>query len=64
MHTGAFNPPHLAIGTIQRTIFVVGVHIRRGDYKTWEGGKYYFEHQEYAEQMEAVATIGSRMAMQ
>lgn len=23
---------------------VVGVHIRQGDYKDWEGGRYYFDH--------------------
>jgi len=26
---------------------VIGLHIRRGDYKYWEGGKYYFEHEVY-----------------
>lgn len=31
--------------------FVIGVHIRRGDYKEWENGKYYFELQEYAMHM-------------
>ena len=25
----------------------LGVHIRRGDYKTWNGGKYYFSDEEY-----------------
>lgn len=34
--------------------FVIGVHIRRGDYKTWEGGRYYYEHQEYAEMMHSL----------
>lgn len=25
----------------------IAVHIRRGDYKTWEGGKYYYEDKDY-----------------
>ena len=28
--------------------FVIGVHIRQGDYKTWRGGRYFFEQEEYA----------------
>ena len=60
-----YRPNQYVINDIKPTIdrykadgyFVIGVHIRRGDYKTWEGGKYYFEHQEYAEQMEAVANL-------
>lgn len=35
--------------------FVIGVHIRRGDYKTFEGGKYYYELSEYAETMRSLA---------
>ena len=27
--------------------FLVGVHIRRGDYKTWNNGKYYFDDSTY-----------------
>ena len=30
---------------------LVGVHIRQGDYKRWQGGKYYFTTSEYAEIM-------------
>ena len=26
----------------------VAVHIRRGDYKTWEGGRFYYEDEEYS----------------
>lgn len=37
--------------------FIVGVHIRRGDYKTWEGGKYYFEHEEYAKHMDSIVKL-------
>ncbi|WP_338813925.1 hypothetical protein V9L05_00370 [Bernardetia sp. Wsw4-3y2] len=32
----------------QDTDILVGVHIRRGDYKDFFGGKYYFEWEEYA----------------
>jgi len=28
--------------------FIIGVHVRRGDYRTWEGGKYYLELPDYA----------------
>lgn len=27
----------------------LGVHVRRGDYKTWNGGRYYFSDRQYAE---------------
>lgn len=33
---------------------VVGVHIRRGDYRWWQGGKYFLEDYEYAEKMKAL----------
>lgn len=36
---------------------IVGVHIRRGDYKTWEGGKYFFSHEEYAQHMDSVVNL-------
>ena len=34
---------------------IVGVHIRRGDYKTWQNGKYYFEdavYKKYIDELE------------
>lgn len=31
--------------------FVIGVHIRRGDYKEFEGGRYYFEYTDYRDMM-------------
>lgn len=37
--------------------FIIGVHIRRGDYKEWENGKYYFELNEYALQMAELLKI-------
>ncbi len=36
------------------TDVLVGVHLRRGDYKTFLGGKYYFELEEYAEYMSQI----------
>lgn len=37
---------------------LVGVHIRQGDYKRWQGGKYYFSTSEYAAVMDRfVATM-------
>ncbi len=40
---------------------LVGVHIRRGDYKLWCGGAYYFENQIYANKM---AQIRSQLLLQ
>ncbi|MBR4307839.1 MAG: alpha-1,2-fucosyltransferase, partial [Bacteroidaceae bacterium] len=37
--------------------FIIGVHIRRGDYKTFENGKYYFELDEYKRQMQALCEL-------
>ena len=31
--------------------FIIGIHIRRGDYRTFEGGKYYLEFSEYRDLM-------------
>jgi Glycosyl transferase family 11 len=38
---------------------VVGVHIRRGDYKTWRGGKYYFTDQAYRNAMQQLESYFS-----
>lgn len=37
--------------------FIIGVHIRRGDYKTWEGGQYYYEYEEYAGIMRSLVDL-------
>ena len=45
-----------AISTLrQRADFVVGVHIRHGDYATFMGGKYFFTTQQYAAAMRGIA---------
>lgn len=36
---------------------IVGVHIRRGDYKTWNDGRFFFSHEEYHAFMKRVASI-------
>ena len=52
------NDVELAINKYrEQGYFIVGVHIRRGDYKTWEGGKYYFEHEEYAKHMDSIVKL-------
>lgn len=33
---------------------LVGVHVRRGDYKEWEGGKYYFNDDVYIKYIESL----------
>lgn len=37
--------------------FIIGVHIRRGDYKTFEGGRYYFELDEYRQHMQTLCDL-------
>lgn len=32
----------------KQNLLIIGVHIRRGDYKTWHNGDYYYEFKEYA----------------
>ncbi|GHT48384.1 hypothetical protein FACS189440_11830 [Bacteroidia bacterium] len=29
-------------------VFIIGIHIRKGDYKTWMGGEYYYTDEDYA----------------
>jgi hypothetical protein len=36
---------------------IVGVHIRRGDYKEYKGGKFYFENSVYLDAMSQVANL-------
>lgn len=44
---------------------IVGVHIRRGDYAWWQGGKFYFEDEIYAAVMDGLAeelrTVGMKI---
>jgi len=37
--------------------FIVGVHIRGGDYREWEDGRYFFEIQEYAAYMRQLVLL-------
>lgn len=36
---------------------LVGIHIRHGDYRTWEDGKYFFPAEEYARVMDRLAEL-------
>lgn len=36
---------------------IIGIHIRRGDYKTFEGGKYYFGNNVYQDAMYSMAKL-------
>ena len=36
---------------------VIGVHIRRGDYATWNDGRFFFSHEEYHAFMKRVASL-------
>jgi len=37
--------------------FVIGVHIRQGDYKDWKGGIHYFETEQYAHWMRQTSAL-------
>jgi len=55
----------MAVETLRRQAeIVIGVHIRHGDYKNWNGGQYYFDTDQYAEWMKSVARelTGRRVA--
>lgn len=41
----------------KRGFFIIGVHIRRGDYKNWENGKYFFSFEEYRNFMSKLTGI-------
>ena len=50
-----FTPKQQYIHTIERILgslnkdntALIGIHMRRGDYKQWQGGKYYYDNQTY-----------------
>lgn len=54
-----YKPNEDVCRSVERTIqsyknngyFIIGVHIRRGDYKDFEGGRYYFEYTDYRDMM-------------
>lgn len=35
----------------------LGVHVRRGDYKTWNGGRYYYSDEQYADVIRSFASL-------
>ena len=39
---------------------IIGIHIRRGDYDEWEGGKYYYDWQVYYGKMREMAEVIQR----
>jgi len=41
----------------ERNKLLIGVHIRRGDYQSFQGGKYYYENSVYLEYMAQVCAI-------
>ncbi len=42
------NPLYDQMASVDTDKYVrVAIHIRRGDYKTWEGGRYYYEDKDY-----------------
>ncbi len=47
------------VSNIKRShdICVIGVHIRRGDYAQWQGGRYYFDDETYLFAMEQISSL-------
>lgn len=41
----------------EKNAFIVGVHIRRGDYKRWFNGRFYYEHNQYVKWMKQIVEI-------
>jgi hypothetical protein len=41
----------LQLSVDRQTTALVGVHVRRGDYRTWQGGQYFFDDQVYIDNM-------------
>ena len=39
------------------TSIKLGIHVRRGDYKTWQGGKYYYSDEQYADVIQRFASL-------
>lgn len=47
----------LLADTAQAGGLKLGVHIRRGDYKTWQGGRYYYDNDVYISQIRQFAAL-------
>jgi len=47
----------IAAGLRSKTEILVGVHLRRGDYDTWLGGRYHYPPSTYADLMRRVLTL-------
>lgn len=41
----------------QKGYFIIGVHMRGGDYKIWEGGRYYYTSEEYINVMKKLLAV-------
>lgn len=41
----------------EKSDIVVGVHIRRGDYKTWHNGRFFFDLKQYASFMKSIVNL-------
>jgi hypothetical protein len=53
----ALDPGHVARGRAaveaarRRAYLIIGLHVRQGDYREWQGGRWFFEDEVYAELM-------------
>lgn len=58
------NPLYQQLQKVDRSaVAIVGVHIRRGDYRTWQNGRYYFEdpiYEKYMSEMESQLKLTDR----
>ena len=61
-----FAPKKEVLGKVQNALsdfegITIGIHIRRGDYKDWCGGAYYYTDEEYIHIMHSLAEEAKRM---
>lgn len=57
-----FKPTDFHLNSVNRLLssdqeVLIGIHIRQGDYKTFEGGKYHFEMHQYRSLMKRALTM-------
>lgn len=67
-----FTPKRQYIHTIERILaplkkdkeVLIGVHLRRGDYRQWQGGKYYYDDQTYRNIIHQMRQLFTRQTIQ
>lgn len=52
----AEDPDYRALRKLRASAPTLGVHVRRGDYREWRGGRYYYDDSVYDDAVERVST--------